>query len=265
MPKPVSAGGVATTPVGPSGTAAVLLLTGVLVVFPFARGPALVFFACVAAVIAALALRRAQRAPARLGVFVLLYLGTILLGSRYSQLSLSAAILLYLVAVARVPRLQGDQPWRRWGRFDRDVRILCLIAAAGAGLGVLLWHRLAKPDAQDLLDRFVPDAGLALLVLGGLVFALVNAAVEEIAYRGIVLDALRDVRLSLMVVLALQAFAFGTLHFAGFPRGWSGVGLATIYGIVLGAIRVRADGILAPWVAHVLTDIVIVSVLLGIA
>jgi len=35
------------------------------------------------------------------------------------------------------------------------------------------------------------------------------------------------------------------------------VALAAVYGLMLGAMRLRSGGLLAPWIAHVLTDLVI--------
>jgi hypothetical protein len=52
------------------------------------------------------------------------------------------------------------------------------------------------------------------------------AAVEEAAYRGVVLDALDNTRITAPAALVLQAVALAALHFrAGFPRGLVGVGL----------------------------------------
>lgn len=248
----------------PRGPLHTLLLTGLLALFPFIAAPGRMAVTGTVALITAVAWRGADRAAARLGLFITFYLTSILLGSAYSQLSFGAAILLYLLAIWRVPRLQGDQPWLRWGQFSRTVQTVCLAVAAGAGLGLFLWHALAKPDLSDLLNRFLPKVGLPVLILGGVLFSMLNAAVEEIAYRGILLDALRDVGLPIALAIGLQAAAFGSIHIAGFPRGWSGVGLATAYGTALGAIRIRAAGMLAPWIAHVLTDLVIVSIVLAL-
>src|SRR2546425_735453 len=41
--------------------------------------------------------------------------------------------------------------------------------------------------------------------------------------------------------------------------------LAFVYGIALGALRRMAGGLLAPWIAHVLTDIVIFSMVIALA
>jgi membrane protease YdiL (CAAX protease family) len=65
--------------------------------------------------------------------------------------------------------------------------------------------------------------------------------------------------------LVLQALAFGAIHIRGFPRGWLGVGLACIYGLLMGVIRRRAGGMFAPWIAHVFTDVVIAGIVLFLA
>ena len=62
-----------------------------------------------------------------------------------------------------------------------------------------------------------------------------------------------------------RPWPFGALHVRGFPRGWAGVGLATIYGVMTGGIRRRSGGMLAPWVAHVFTDIVIAGIVVMVA
>jgi membrane protease YdiL (CAAX protease family) len=139
--------------------------------------------------------------------------------------------------------------------------LLCVAAAAVAGVALLGWFVLLRPDVADIVKTFVPDVGLPLLVVGGLLFSMVNAAVEEIAYRGIMMHALEQALGRGAVALGLQALAFGTLHIHGFPRGWIGVCLATIYGLMIGVVRVRAGGIFAPWLAHVLTDMAIVGIL----
>lgn len=94
---------------------------------------------------------------------------------------------------------------------------------------------------------------------------MVNAAVEEGAYRGVLLHALDSSIGPGIWALLLQAVAFGTIHIGGFPRGWIGVGLACIYGLFMGVIRRRAGGMFAPWIAHVFTDIVIAGILLLLA
>ena len=112
----------------------------------------------------------------------------------------------------------------------------------------------------DSVRTFIPDWPLWLLIPAAFVFSLVNAAVEEAAYRGVVLGALDTAGVTAAAALVLQAVAFAALHFrAGFPRGLAGVALTFVYGLVLGELRRRAGGLLAPFITHVLTDLVIVT------
>jgi LmbE family N-acetylglucosaminyl deacetylase len=84
-------------------------------------------------------------------------------------------------------------------------------------------------------------------IAGGLIFSMVNAAVEEGAYRGVLMHGLDSALGRGPAALVLQALAFRALHVQGFPRGALGVGLASIFGLLMGIIRRRADGMLAPW------------------
>jgi len=116
-----------------------------------------------------------------------------------------------------------------------------------------------------MVEAYVPDRPLGLLVAGGLIFSMVNAAVEEGAYRGVISHALDSSLGPGFAALLLQAIAFGAIHIRGFPRGWFGVGLACIYGLLMGVIRRRAGGMFAPWIIHVFTDVVIAGILVFLA
>jgi uncharacterized protein len=161
--------------------------------------------------------------------------------------------------------LRGTATWARWGSFDGAVPFLCLatwLLAAGA---LLSWYLLLRPNIADIVRAYVPPLPLGVLVAGGLIFSMVNAAVEEGAYRGVILHALDSSLGPGLVALLLQSVAFGAVHIGGFPRGWIGVGLACIYGLLMGVIRRRAGGIFAPWLAHVFTDMVIAGIVLFLA
>ena len=58
--------------------------------------------------------------------------------------------------------------------------------------------------------------------------------------------------------MILQASAFAILHFAaGFPNGIAGYLMTFVYGLILGYLRERTGGLLAPYVTHVVADLVI--------
>src|SRR4029077_697736 len=130
---------------------------------------------------------------------------------------------------------------------------------------LLSWYVLLHPNIADIVKAYVPALPLGLLIAGGLIFSMVNAAVEEAAYRGVMLHALDRSLGPEFAALLLQALAFGAIHIRGFPRGWIGVVLASIYGLLMGIIRRRAGGIFAPWITHVFTDVVIATIVVFLA
>jgi CAAX protease family protein len=173
---------------------------------------------------------------------------------------------IYAVVISRVPWLCGAGTWLRAGALDGTLIALGAGFAAGSAVALPAWYALLRPDLADLVRTFIPAWPVWLLVPAAILFSLANAALEEAAYRGVVLDALDTALGPGVVAVVLQALAFAALHFqGGFPRGAIGVGLAFVYGLALGGLRRKAGGLLAPWVAHVLTDIVIASIVLMLA
>jgi len=89
---------------------------------------------------------------------------------------------------------------------------------------------------------------------------------EEFVFRGLVMEATDSAFGPGPLSVVIQAWLFGAMHFLeGFPNGWWGLAMTVVYGIMLGAIRRRAQGMLAPWLAHVFADVVIFVILAGIA
>jgi hypothetical protein len=217
------------------------------------------------AVLAVLAWSKRCRAAAPFSTFCVICFALVLVGIRYFPVVLGLSLLGYAVVVRAVPWLRGTTTWARWGSFDATVRFLCVAACLLAAVALLSWYLLLHPNVADIVKAFVPDLPLGLLIVGGLIFSMVNAAVEEGAYRGVILHALDTSLGPGFAALLLQALAFGAVHIGGFPRGWLGVGLACIYGLFMGVIRRRAGGMFAPWIAHVFTDVVIAGILIGLA
>lgn len=206
-----------------------------------------------------------RRSAFYLGLFGSICLAIMITRIPYSQLLFALAIGIYLFIISLVPSLKSGLAWFRWGMFGWDVKLLCFGAATISGLALVGWFFWVRPDINDIIQQFVPNYPLWVLIFGGILFAMVNAAVEEVAYRGIVLSALIESHVPSSLALLLQAIAFGTIHINGFPRGWIGVGLATIYGFVMGVIRLRSGGLFAPWAGHVLADLVIVAIVFAAA
>ena len=150
--------------------------------------------------------------------------------------------------------------WVRRGALGGPILLWTVLVVTAANGALLLWYLLLRPPLDGL---GFPDVRPALLLLGVLGWSILNAATEEALFRGLLLEALRG-RLGDAAGVAVQAAAFGLIHFRGVPGGWSGVALATMYGAMLGALRLRAGGMLAVVVAHVFADLTIVAMLRGL-
>jgi membrane protease YdiL (CAAX protease family) len=239
----------------------VLGITGLITAAPLLPQAAGVGTSVLVGCITALAWVTRSRAAAPLGLFCVVCLGLAVVGVRYSQLVLGVGLLVYAWIIRQVAWLQGAATWMRKGSFGGDVRLMIMACSVVAAMALGAWYALFRPDVDDIVAAYVPAAPVGLLVIGGLMFSMINAAVEEGAYRGVIQHGLESTLGFGMAALALQAIAFGALHINGFPRGWVGVGLATIYGLMMGVVRRRSGGMLAPWLAHVLIDIVIAGII----
>jgi membrane protease YdiL (CAAX protease family) len=143
----------------------------------------------------------------------------------------------------------------RLGRLTRT-DVLGILGLALVSAIFLLAFRALMPPHEFLGDQLITEIPAWLLALAGVLFATANAAVEEMLFRGAILHHLGHA-FGVWPAVALQAVAFGLLHLHGYPYGPIGVALATVYGLLLGAVRLRSHGLLAPWLAHVVADSVI--------
>ncbi len=177
---------------------------------------------------------------------------------------LLAPLLFYCAVIVLAPRLRTSILWMRFGTIDRLTGLAIIATVAVSGAALILWHSLLRPDVSIQL-RYMPDLSVWLLPLAGLTFAVCNAAMEEIAFRGVFMQALDSAFGPGMLSVLVQAWLFGAAHYLeGFPKGGWGLAMAAVYGIMLGGIRRRSRGILAPWAAHAVADLVIFAILSGI-
>lgn len=172
------------------------------------------------------------------------------------QLVLPLALGALALATGRWPRLGAVHVPR--GGVPGWPTVAC---AALTPFGLVGWVALLRPDVGDITAA-IPDLSPALLALGALGFAGLNAVGEEWVWRGVFQSRLRALFPPLAAV-ALQAASFGAAHAHGFPRGAIGVLLAGGWGFLLGLLRMRAGGLLAPTLAHVVADATIAALVLG--
>ena len=155
---------------------------------------------------------------------------------------------------------QGLRDATALGRMGRFEWIAVALVAGVATALLLAWFRLAAPDLSRFRAQVPPWPGAALL-LAGLGFAAANAVLEEVIWRGILQRWLGTILPPTMAV-GVQAASFGASHYYGIPSGFAGVALATGYGVLLGALRVRSGGLAAPIAAHIAADATIFAILL---
>jgi membrane protease YdiL (CAAX protease family) len=166
-----------------------------------------------------------------------------------------------LLLALSLPRLRSALSWLRPGHLSLHVLSAIFATSALSAAALYVWTRMAKPDLTIHLAH-LPSLPAWLLPLAGLAFACGNAALEELAFRGIVMQAFESASTRAWVAVVCQAALFGAMHYRrGFPnQGW-GLVMTFVYGVMLGALRRQSRGMLAPWLAHVSADIVIFLIL----
>lgn len=183
-------------------------------------------------------------------------------GVNFPQLAFIVSTIAVAIVVRTVGWMRGTFSWLQKGAEIKRAVPLSLAAMALTVAGLAVWHSVVKPDYSRIYAEFgFRSLPLSMLTIGAVAFALLNAAIEEAVYRGLLMHALSDL-FPVPVALVMQAIAFGLLHALGFPGGAAGIVLATVYGAMMGALRLYSGGMLAPWAAHVAADWTIFSILL---
>jgi uncharacterized protein len=171
---------------------------------------------------------------------------------------LLAPLLAYALLVLAVPALRRTCRWLRPGHDGRAVLAATLGVVVASSSALLLFHALMRPDVTELAAR-LPVRELGGPLPAAVVFSVLNALMEELIFRGVLYDALEAQR-GWRTAVAATAVAFGWAHLNGYPPGVVGGVLAGIYGVMLGLLRRLADGLAAPFAAHVVADATIFGI-----
>lgn len=177
--------------------------------------------------------------------------------------TLIVALVFYFLPFSKIRKV-GLLRWWAKGEVSGQILGLSVLFVFSASIALFLWFYLLDPDVSDIKENF-PKGDIPVLIAAGIGFAIINAIAEEFLFRGILFEALLTARLSLFWVLVFQALSFGILHLYGFPRGWVGVVLAGIYGLMTGLIRILSKGIYYPVLVHFFADITIAGIVLFFA
>ena len=163
---------------------------------------------------------------------------------------------IYAGVLGMSKHLRKSVLWFRPGQLGVDIWLFISFVVLVSSGALVVWNFICRPDLTANLAN-IPPMPLWLLPLAGVVFALLNSAVEEAIFRGVMLQSLDSAIGAGTIPLVIQAMFFGWLHYSevGIPRGVVGVAMASVYGLMLGYLRYRSRGILASWLAHAGTDI----------
>lgn len=173
----------------------------------------------------------------------------------------AVAVLAAWTLARRSERAGLWQSWCRRGTATPELPWLLLMTVAVTVVALVTWQRAFQGQLPQAYVDAAAGRPLWLLALGGAGFSLLNAAVEEAVFRGVLQTALERVS-GPAVAVAAQAAAFGALHVFGIPGGIIGAVMAGSWGVLLGVLRWRTGGVLAPYVAHVAADATIFRMLL---
>jgi membrane protease YdiL (CAAX protease family) len=165
----------------------------------------------------------------------------------------------YLLVATLVPPLRRTIFRPRVGVISARNCLATLGIMVLSSASLLIYQAAVQPDATSL-GAALPVRALGGLVLAGIFFALLNATLEELVFRGVLFESLEP-EWGWQVAVIATAVLFGLGHVHGYPPGWPGVCLATTYGVVLGALRVMTGGLLLPICAHVVADVTIYGIL----
>ena len=175
--------------------------------------------------------------------------------------TLLVPLFFYGAVVLSIPPLRHSIGWMCRGTINRNVALLIIATVLISGLTLVGWIVWIKPDVKAYL-AMMPELPLWIYPLVGLGFALVNAAMEEIVFRGIFMEAIDSALGAGYGSVGIQSVPFAALHYlAGFPNGVCGFFMVFVYGVMLGAIRRMSRGMLAPLVTHLAADMTIFSIM----
>lgn len=200
----------------------------------------------------------------QISFFAILLLLTPKIGGLFQlwPLSILTPLLIYILIIGMVPSLRRSIHWHKMGRIDLKVAALATATIILSALALVGWVIWVQPDIKHHM-ALVPELPLWVYPFAGLGFSLSNAVMEEVAFRGIVMEALDSAVGIGIRSIVIQAVPFASYHYlAGFPNGLLGFFMVLVYGGMLGAIRRYSQGMLAPVITHIGADLTIFSIVL---
>jgi membrane protease YdiL (CAAX protease family) len=150
------------------------------------------------------------------------------------------------------------------GHIDKRILVYMLAIIVISSSALLAWKAFFHPDFSNLI-ALADSINRDLLLPAVIGFSIFNAIAEELMFRWIMWDGLTELLAGSASIVIVQALIFGLSHYLGFPNGWLGVAMAFCYGLMLGFIRVKGRGLLAPVLTHVFADLTIILIVFSSA
>jgi uncharacterized protein len=168
--------------------------------------------------------------------------------------------LLSIPLVLLVPRARFTLEWLRIGYFDGVTlfwMVLTVVLSSSALIGWAFWTD-SLGVGEKMMRGFIQYPSWLIVMLGIPAFAIFNAFAEEAFYRGVLQESLSLTFRAVPIVILFQATAFGAAHYRmGFPNGLMGYFMVFTYGLMLGFLRYRSKGMMAPFLTHIFADLTI--------
>jgi uncharacterized protein len=192
--------------------------------------------------------------------FTLAFLAAMLPFARLGLLMI-LPLIVYVIIISLAKPVKSQTHWLKLGKIDKTTWLFGLMIIVITSIVLVLWNMIINPNISDIM-AIIPKWSFGNLLLLGIGFALLNSIIEESIYRGIIWDAAATFSGNIKLIIITQSVLFGVAHIQGFPRGTLGVILAFFYGIILGIVKNRTKGLLAPIIFHFAADLTIFFILL---
>jgi len=203
-----------------------------------------------------------KRAGPLHGMLFLAMLGMTAAGlwPRVWPLYLVLPLIIYASVVSIFPPLRRTAPQLAVGRVTGAPLVATIVLSAATVAALVTFHILARPDVSDLTTK-LPVTSLSSLIVVGICFSVLNAALEELMFRGVLWEVVAA-ESSAHVALVVTATLFGLFHLHGYPPGVLGAVLAGFFGLALGFLRQWTGGLGLAMTCHVCADATIFGLLL---
>jgi len=177
-------------------------------------------------------------------------------------LMLALPLALYGLMVRFLPALHAGHRGFVMGNINKGPLVVTIVVTVMSVAGLVTWYALGNVDFSGFTDAF-RDRGTAAVVLGGLLFSVINAFVSEAVFRGVVWQGIEECFPKALPIVLIQGLLYGVSHYWGaLPNGWEGAILSGVFGLFLGMIRLFSGGLFFPMIAHLCADLTLLILVL---